>query len=81
MVEDNQDQISQVERRKLAHMSFELGRFKLARCLVFFLEQSSSAKMLLFHQFNQTMVDGVNDVYRCCVRPHVINEHGENDYL
>ena len=73
MVDDNQDHI-----RQLAHMSFELGRFELGRCLVFFLEQSSSAKMLLFHQFNQTMVDGVNDVYRCCVQPHIINE---NDYL
>ena len=27
------------------------------------------------------MEDGVKDVYRCCVQPHVINEPGENDYL
>ena len=65
----------------MTHMSFELGRFEQGRCLVFFLEQSSLAKLVLFHQFNQMMEDGVKDVYRCCVQPHVINEPGENDYL
>ena len=80
-VEDNQDQISQLKRRQLTHMSFELERCQLARSLMFFREQSSSAKLLLFHQFHQMLEDGVKNVYRCCVQPHLINEHRENEYL
>ena len=62
-------------------MSFELDRNQLYRSVAFFHEQSSSAKLLLYHNFNQRMIDGVRAVYSGCVQPHHINEYREVDYL
>ena len=58
-IEDNQLEITQDERRHITHMSFELDRNQLYRSVAFFHEQSSSAKLLLYHNFNQRMIDGV----------------------
>ena len=79
--EDNQLEITQDERRSITHMSFELERNQLYRSVAFFHEQSSSAKLLLYHNFNQRMIDGVRAVYSVCVQPHHINEYREVDYL
>ena len=62
-------------------MSFELDRNQLYRCVAFFHEKSCSAKLFLYHNFNQRMIDGVRAVYSVCVQPHHINEYREVDYL
>ena len=80
-VEDDQIEITQEERRYITHMSFELERSQLPRSVTFFREQSSAAKLILYHNFNQRMIDGVRAVYSGCVQPHHINEHREVDYL
>ena len=56
-------------------MSFELDRNQLYRSVAFFHEQSLSAKLLLYHNFNQRMIDGVRAVYSVCVQPHHMNEY------
>ena len=80
-IEDNQIEITQDQRRYLTHMSFELERSQLYRSVTFFREQSASAKLVLYHNFNQMMLDGVRNVYSCCVQRHLVNEHRETDYL
>ena len=64
-IEDDQIEFTQEQRRYLTHMSFELERSQLYRSVTFFREQSASAKLVLYHNFNQMMLDGVRNVYSC----------------
>ena len=64
-IEDDQIEFAQEQRRYLTHMFFELERSQWYRSVTFFCEQSASAKLVLYDNFNQMMLDGVRNVYSC----------------